>query len=158
MRTTILLNVILFFFLKVTSQDLTGSQLLEKSISYHDPSGVWSSFKSNFVVTMKSPDRPIRRSKIELDISKLFFKLTIEDNGNKLVSTLDNNDCSLSFNGNETFSKEIATKFRLNCERASMYRDYYTYLYGLPMKLNDKGTIIDKKLMRNKLTEFNIGF
>ena len=97
MRTTILLNVILFFFLKVTSQDLTGSQLLEKSISYHDPSGVWSSFKSNFVVTMKSPDRPIRRSKIELDISKSFFKLTIEDNGNKLVSTLDNNDCFTFF-------------------------------------------------------------
>ena len=53
MRTTILLNFILFFILKVTSQDLTGPQLLEKSISYHDPSGVWSSFKSNFVVTMK---------------------------------------------------------------------------------------------------------
>ena len=112
MRTTILLNFILFFILKVTSQDLTGPQLLEKSISYHDPSGVWSSFKSNFVVTMKSPDRTIRRSQIELDISKSFFKISMADNGNKLVSTLDNNDCLLSFNDNETFSEEISIKFQ----------------------------------------------
>ena len=75
----------------------------------------------------------------------------MEDNGNKLVSTLDNNDCLLSFNGNETFSEEIAIKFQLNCERAYMYRDYYTYLYGLPMKLNDKGTIINSKINEKQI-------
>jgi hypothetical protein len=101
---------------------------------------------------MKSHDRPIRRSQIELDISKSFFKLSMEDNGNKLVSTLDNNDCLLSFNGNKTFSEEIATKFHLNCERVSMYRDYYTFLYGLPMKLNDKGTIIDSKINEKQIS------
>ncbi len=29
-----------------------------------------------------------------------------------------------------------------------MYKNYYTYLYGLPMKLKDPGTIIDDKVER----------
>ena len=29
-----------------------------------------------------------------------------------------------------------------------MYKDYYTYLYGLPMKLKDPGTIIQEKIER----------
>ena len=33
-----------------------------------------------------------------------------------------------------------------------MYQNYYTYLYGLPMKLKDAGTIIDENVI---LKEFN---
>ena len=33
-----------------------------------------------------------------------------------------------------------------------MYQNYYTYLYGLPMKLKDAGTIIDENII---LKEFN---
>jgi hypothetical protein len=29
-----------------------------------------------------------------------------------------------------------------------MYKNYYTYLYGLPMKLKDSGTIIDQQTSR----------
>jgi len=28
----------------------------------------------------------------------------------------------------------------MSCDRANLYKNYYTYLYGLPMKLNDPGT------------------
>jgi predicted membrane-bound dolichyl-phosphate-mannose-protein mannosyltransferase len=29
-----------------------------------------------------------------------------------------------------------------------MYKDYFTYLYGLPMKLRDPGTLIDPKVVQ----------
>ena len=32
-----------------------------------------------------------------------------------------------------------------------MYQNYYTYLYGLPMKLKDPGTIITDKIVRKKM-------
>ena len=30
----------------------------------------------------------------------------------------------------------------MSCDRAQLYKNYYTYLYGLPMKLKDPGTNI----------------
>ncbi len=32
-----------------------------------------------------------------------------------------------------------------------MYRNYYTYLYGLPMKLKDPGTIISPRVLEKKI-------
>ena len=34
----------------------------------------------------------------------------------------------------------------MNCERAKMFKNYYIYLYGLSIKLKDKGTIINQKV------------
>jgi hypothetical protein len=36
-----------------------------------------------------------------------------------------------------------------------MYQNYYTYLYGLPMKLKDAGTIIHEKVALKKFKEKN---
>ena len=36
----------------------------------------------------------------------------------------------------------------LSCDRANLYKNYYTYLYGLPMKLKDPGTNIHEKVER----------
>ena len=45
-------------------------------------------------------------------------------------------------------SKEDAIKHNLNCERANMYKNYYTYLYGLPMKLKDLGARLSNSVER----------
>ena len=37
-------------------------------------------------------------------------------------------------------------KYNLNKERANLYKNYYTYLYGLHMKLKDDSTIIHQKV------------
>ena len=151
MRNSILFSVFLLVFLKATSQEFTGFQLLEKSIKFHDPEALWPMFKANFNVTMKSPNKPPRKSRVEVDSLKSFFKLSMDQKGNKLVSTINNNDCSLSFNGDAAFSEEIAKEFRLTCERVSMYKNYYTYLYGLPMKLKDKGAIVDSNVTQRSV-------
>ena len=41
-------------------------------------------------------------------------------------------------------SKEEAKAKKMNCERGDFMKNYYTYLYGLPMKLRDPGTIISE--------------
>ncbi len=132
----------------VNSQNLDGNQLLEKTIAYHDPYSKWESFNSNFYVTMESPNRSLRKSKIELDFPSSFFRLTVNQNENIIQSTLNKDKCILLFNGEEDFADEIKNEYRLDCERASVLKDYYTYLYGLPMKLKDPGTIIDPKVQK----------
>lgn len=141
------------FFLCVTlvislvsfSQELTGSQLLDKSIDYHDPNGNWSSFKGNFAVTMSTPDGKERISNLMLNLPQEYFQVSSTKDSVILKQTLDKGDCELMLNGSTELSEEDKKTHRLTCERATMYKNYYTYLYGLPMKLKDPGTIIDSK-------------
>lgn len=139
------------FLLPIYSQNLTANELLNKSIQYHDPNSFWNKFNASFYVTMESSKRPLRTSKISLDLDQSFFKLSVQVEDNQWTSTLDNGACELSYNGSKRISPEIEKKFRLNCKRAEMYRDYYTYLYGLPMKLRDEGTLIDPEVIKQKV-------
>ena len=96
----IIYSVAVFFLLMATyAQEFTASDLLDRSIAYHDPEGKWNGFKGNFFITMKSPNRPVRKSKIELDFNQSFFRLTVDVEGNQLISQLKNQECLLSFNG-----------------------------------------------------------
>ncbi|MEP3208247.1 MAG: DUF6503 family protein [Maribacter sp.] len=127
------------------SQELTGIQLLDKAIAYHDPNNSWSSFKGNLGVTMSTPDGKKRVSTIVLNLSKEYFQLSSTKDGTTLKQTLNKGECELMLNGSTTLSEKDIKTHRLTCERATMYKNYYTYLYGLPMKLKDPGTIIDPK-------------
>jgi hypothetical protein len=60
--------------------------------------------------------------------------------------TIHKEKCSIELNGNENPLDAQKKKFGLNSKRANLYKNYYTYLYGLPMKLKDKGTIIHQKV------------
>ncbi|NHF60420.1 hypothetical protein FK220_013785 [Flavobacteriaceae bacterium TP-CH-4] len=131
------------YFVKTSAQQISGTELLERAIQYHDPNNEWISFQGILSITMKTPDQKERISDIVIDLPKQYFKLTAIKEGVRLDQTLDKGKCTLALNGSSTFSDEDAKTHRLTCERANMMKDYYTYLYGLPMKLKDPGTIID---------------
>ena len=131
-------------------QELTGSQLLEKGIGYHDSNNTWNSFKGNFGITMSTRDGKERVSTITLNLPQEYFQHTSTKDTITLKQTLNKGKCELSLNGNTTISEEDKKTHRLTCERANMYKNYYTYLYGLPMKLKDPGTIIDPITQKKK--------
>ncbi len=132
------------------SQEITGSELLLNTIKYHDPNNNWESFNGELQITMEIPDKSSRESEIIINLPNEYFysKATKENNTTEFI--LDKDDCKILYNGKSDFSEEIAKDNRLSCERATMYKDYYTYLYGLPMKLKNPGTIINEKVDRKK--------
>ena len=139
--TFLLLFSVFFSF----SQTLSGDQLLEKSIQFHDPNGNWSTFKGAFLVTMKTPKSSPRKSFIEIDLPQEHFLVKAIKDGVITQYTVDKGICRIAVNGNTTPSEALLKKHKLSCERANLYKNYYTYLYGLPMKLKDEGTIIHQK-------------
>ena len=101
----------LFFLIGVLppiySQDLTEEVILEKTLQYHDPKGLWDEFKASFFVTMESPKRPLRKSEITLDMSQSFFDLNVQIEENKLSATLNSEECALTFNDSVEITPEI---------------------------------------------------
>ena len=138
----------------ITAQKITSLQLLEKAIEYHDPQGNWPKFKGSFKVTMKTPNSSDRVSTIFLDLPTRRFSLEVKKDNDLFRYELKGNERSISLNGNNDISTEDKERLRLSCERGRMYKNYYTYLYGLPMKLKDPGTLIDPvvttKTFKNK--------
>ena len=141
------LLIILLAF-KGYSQEITGKQLLEKAIQFHDPNGNWETFKGTLLVTMKTPKSQKRESEVRIDLSKQLFSIKAKSGKNTSEYHIDKNEIKIVFNGDKNPSEEILKKNGLSISRAKMYQNYYTYLYGLPMKLKDEGTIIHKKVER----------
>ena len=137
---------VLLLSITAYGQQLSGTQLLDKAIQYHDPNGNWNSFKGEFIVTMKTPKKPKRVTAIAIDLPAQCFSAKATSQKNTTEYQIDKETVQLVFNGDQNPSEALKKKYKLSAARAKMYRDYYTYLYGLPMKLKDPGTIINEEV------------
>lgn len=127
------------------SQEITGDELLNKAIQFHDPNGNWETFKGELFVTMETPKGTPRKSDIKINLPEEYFSVKSSSGENTTEYTVIKKNVKIDFNGNENPSSAIKKKYNLSVERANMYKNYYTYLFGLPMKLKDEGTIIHQK-------------
>ncbi|GAB2497320.1 DUF6503 family protein [Algoriphagus taiwanensis] len=105
----------------------TGKEWIEASIRYHDPNGKWNSLRAGFLVEDSlPPGRDSRSYTFSLDNSKSQFIYRFKD---------------LEF---EVIGDSLhVQKGEVDKERALRLRNYYTFLWGLPMKLMDPGTVIE---------------
>jgi len=146
-------------------QNMTGQELLEKAIAHHDPDGHWNSFNGDFTITSESPKGDKKISQITINLPSSYFKLTTSSEDHIIEQTVKKDECLLMLNGNENITDAERETHNISCKRAKKKKDFYTYLYGLPMKLRDSGTIIDphvetktfkgKEYLRLKVTYSN---
>ncbi|MDN3203653.1 DUF6503 family protein [Algoriphagus sediminis] len=112
------------------SDPSTGPEMIKASINYHDPEGQWTNFKGTlFFEDSLPPHREDRVYQVELDNSNSEMTYSIEGLKYQVIQ-----DSVVNLEG------------EVEEERALRMRNYYTYLWGLPMKLNDPGTIIEEEV------------
>ena len=133
---------------QMTSQTINGKELLNKTISYHDPNGNWTSFEGTLNVTMETPKNSNRDSKIKINLPKEYFYVKAKRDTMTTEYTINKEDCLIRLNGLSKLSEKQLKTYKLSCERANMYKNYYTYLYGLPMKLKDPGANVHETIER----------
>ena len=143
-----ILTVFLLLSFINQAQDLTGEDLLNRAIAFHDPNDNWKSFKGELLIEMESPNNGKRSTTIQIDLPSNYFKSTVKKDNFTIESELKNKECTLKLDGSTTFSAKVMDSLKISCDRANMMKNYYTYLYGLPMKLKDPGTIIDPKVQK----------
>jgi len=144
----VLLSVFLLHGVLNYAQEITGTQLLERAIAYHDPENNWSSFKGKMLIEMENPKSSPRSTVIEMKLPNNYFKSTVKKDNYTIESELDNGECTLKLNGSTSIFPKIKDSLNISCDRAKMMKNYYTYLYGLPMKLKDPGTIINNNVVK----------
>lgn len=163
MKNSYLILLMVFAFLPVRqaaaqpnsqkdSLQLTGPQLLEKTIAYHDPNGKWSEFIGSFEITMDMPEAEKRVSSIDINLPAKSFELIVQRSNMISEYRVFKDSVTVAKMYLNKPDSTIATTDK-DFERAVFMRDYYTYLYGLPMKLKDKGTVISYETKRDTLND-----
>lgn len=115
----------------------TGEEVLASSIAYHDPEGIWGNRALGLTIAESRPDGKDRTNKLHLEPAAERFEIERREGETVIGGVVDPEKCYWDLReGN--FDAGLASS--LSCESLMRTRDYYTYLWGLPMKLRDPGT------------------
>jgi len=138
---------IYFLAISIHAQSITADQLVNRTIAFHDPDGWWDRIKIDMVIEMKTPNRPARLSNVVVDNINGGFEISVLSNDKLLEWRVDGKDsCDFKVNFVAPTVAQ-ADSLNLTVDRAKFLRNYYTYLYGLPMKLKDAGTRIGDEVI-----------
>ncbi len=139
-RPLLLLLVPLLAVSPVAAEPPAAVDLLDSAISRHDPNGEWASASYRLTLRETRPDATSRDTTVLIDNGTGRFRTTALRDGDMVVSSIDSSGCTFLVNASPDFPDEVRETHRLTCDRLQRVRNYYTYLWGMPMKLRDPGT------------------
>jgi len=127
-RILLILVVLGFYSCKTkTAEPVTGRDYILKSIQYHDPAGNWPEIKGTLIIQDSLPAGRDSR----------FYEVSLDNSQSKMAYMIQGLQYTVWNDSVEVLEGEIEE------ERALRMRNYYSYLWGLPMKLMDPGTEIE---------------
>ena len=132
--------------------DLKAQDVLKKCINFHDPKGNWSNLHQKLYFHAKEPDNDNIREEVLLDNRTTYFCHISRADGKVIEKEILDTTVVARINGDTAISAEDRKKYRLMPRQIRSARNSYVYLYGLPMKLNDRGTILSDTV---KIDTFN---
>ena len=124
-----------------------SSRLVQQAIAFHDPQGLWQNGVFRLHLEETRPDGPARQTTLLIDNAAGRFEIATQREGAQIDGVLDPEGCEMRLNGSTQFSGEEQEKYRLTCDRLEWLRNYYAYLWGLPMKLHDASTVLDPDVL-----------
>ncbi len=108
----------------------TAESILEKSINHHDPNGQWNSFKGQLHIESNSVYSGWKTENLEVEMDIPSNTFTYFNNQRNV---------EVSFEGDSCLATEEI------CDGYSWTKNFYTYIWGLPMKLHDEGTPLEEE-------------
>lgn len=118
-------------------------------MKYHDPFNRWSTSSFNMTFDQSRPNAESIKTTVKFKNAGNYFQIIQMKDGREIQRSISDNKCSFDVNGSTEVSQEDVKKYRLSCDQIKRIRDYYVYLYGLPMKLTDEGTLVDQNVKIN---------
>ncbi|TXF86258.1 DUF2911 domain-containing protein [Neolewinella aurantiaca] len=125
---------------------LSADSVLTRSLRFHDPEGNWGKQSHLIQLAESRPNGTVRHTRLSLFPLTDEFDMQQVRGKDKLQMRYLKGTFGYSVNGDTEADSSTINRLGLTPKRMLAMRDYYTYLYGLPMKLRDKGTIIDPEI------------
>ncbi|MEM6772481.1 MAG: DUF6503 family protein, partial [Bacteroidota bacterium] len=120
--------------------ELSADSLLVRSIRYHDPEGNWGKKPHIINIAESRPGGGARHSRLTMYPAENDFDLVQTRGADKIQLRFVDGTFSATHQGRMEIKPEDRKRLRLTQENTIWLRNYYTYLFGLPMKLQDAGT------------------
>lgn len=122
----------------------SNSQLLEKTLAYHDPQGNWPQLKARLYLSSADTAGKENTFEIEMDNSTGYFAHISRKDGKEAVKGIADGKEFYLLDGRQDISAEDREKYDLTPEDLKWVHSFYGYLYGLPMKLTDEGVHVNE--------------
>lgn len=127
--------------------DSPAAQLVERSIAFHDPDGVWGSRAIEMSWFGTGSDGGERVSvNLGFGSDQSDFALSGRYAGSSIEYEVSGEDWSASVDGESSPDEETRAGMRLDREGGMFWRSYYGFLAGLPMKIADPGARLDPEV------------
>ena len=121
---------------------LSGTEVLNKSIEYHDPKGNWPKFHGQLYFHAKEPQDTAIYERVFLDNRYSFFGHISNVDDKRIEKGIMDTLYFSRINGDSSITAEDRKKYRLLKRAITAARNSYLFLYGLPMKMKDNGISI----------------
>ncbi|MEM1215253.1 MAG: DUF6503 family protein [Bacteroidota bacterium] len=126
----------------------SAEEVLQQSIAYHDPADRWQKDTFAFRLHEARPGGGYRITDLALSERHQYFRLDQIADTARLIIQLSPDTCGVFRSWEHQTGDSTPTEASAMCQFGASYRDYYTYLWGMPMKLRDPGTQIDSEAKR----------
>jgi len=117
----------------------SAEDLLAASVAHHDPDGRFLTEAWCLSLEETRPTAEDRRTELVIDVPGQRFEMDRRTEQHT-TGIIDGERCEWALEGRSDLTDAEREEHRLTCDRLRTMRDYYTYLWGLPMKLGDDGT------------------
>ncbi len=131
---------------------LTGDEVWDQTIAYHDPQGTWADFAGAVRLVTAWADGTTRGLEyIEVDNAAGAYRATFRRSDVVTVKGIENGACYRSVNGNESPSDQEVEQYALSCEDAFEFQQHHGAHLGFPMIARQGGLKAEGPVTRELL-------
>ena len=121
-----------------------AEELIARSIAYHDPDGLWDRGEIALRIMESRPNGVTRTVEVGMAPGSGAMEVRRETDGAGVSFAVSGDEIlRRAVDGNEELDEAALGEAGLDAERVMWLRNYYLFVWGLPMKLRDPGTIVD---------------
>jgi hypothetical protein len=132
--------------------DISGDELLARTIAYHDPTGVWDSFSGTVrLITARADGSSSGFEFIHVDNPSNLYRAVRIVGDVRIEFGESEGNCFHSLNGETELTPDEIERYNLVCENTLFRSEHHTAHIGLPMEIRESGMQIDEDVTRTEL-------
>ena len=147
----IILLISLAFIVSFKILETAGKDLLNKTIAWHDAKNNWHKFKARLYLSNTNSEGKDKNFQLEFDNKTGYFCYISTQDGKEIVKGYSQGKEFFLVDGHKNLSEEDKKKYKLTAENVKGIRNFYGYLYGLPMKLTDAGVNVNDTVTNEEI-------